>query len=331
MSDQTREENKRSVQKLFESCFNQGDLALLDQLVAPDYVGPRGDKGPAGFRGVVAGLRTAFPDIHYTIDDSSPKATGSPCAGTGRERTRRPSVRSRPPARRSRTRASASSGSRTARSPPPLWTDSMDSWNRWAWCPRTSASARPGARGGAVRPRALIPARPAGAASAQLRQRRRRRTLAGRPAQRRVRDSEFAEVGAGTGQGAAARAATGQRERAIDDGTARGAAPPHDIAPQPRVPHLLARQDPKHLAHLGLGPRQPAHQAHAPPSPRRCIRPDSSRSPAAPAARAASAGGAACSPAAAPRPRPHDRRAASPLRDRPACDQLPRARRDDSG
>jgi steroid delta-isomerase-like uncharacterized protein len=69
MSDQTREENKRSVQKLYESCFNQGDLGLLDQLVAPDYVGPRGDKGPAGFRGIVVGLRTAFPDIHYTIDD----------------------------------------------------------------------------------------------------------------------------------------------------------------------------------------------------------------------------------------------------------------------
>ena len=69
MSDQTRDENKRNVEKLFETCFNQGDLGLLDQLVAPDYVGPRGDKGPAGFRGIVVGLRTAFPDIHYTVDD----------------------------------------------------------------------------------------------------------------------------------------------------------------------------------------------------------------------------------------------------------------------
>jgi len=69
MSDQTRDENKRSVEKLFESCFNQNELGLLDQLVAPEYIGPRGDKGPAGFRGIVVGLRTAFPDIHYTIDD----------------------------------------------------------------------------------------------------------------------------------------------------------------------------------------------------------------------------------------------------------------------
>ena len=69
MSDQTREENRRSVEKLYDNCFNQNDLGLLDQLVAPDYVGPRGDKGPAGFRAIVVGLRTAFPDIHYTIDD----------------------------------------------------------------------------------------------------------------------------------------------------------------------------------------------------------------------------------------------------------------------
>jgi steroid delta-isomerase-like uncharacterized protein len=69
MADQIRNENKRSVEKLFNDCFNQGNLGLLDQLVAPEYVGPQGATGPAGFRGVVVGLRTGFPDIHYTIDD----------------------------------------------------------------------------------------------------------------------------------------------------------------------------------------------------------------------------------------------------------------------
>jgi steroid delta-isomerase-like uncharacterized protein len=54
---------------LFDSCFNQGDLGLLDELIAPEYVGPQNSKGPDGFRGVVAGLRTAFPDIHYTVED----------------------------------------------------------------------------------------------------------------------------------------------------------------------------------------------------------------------------------------------------------------------
>ena len=69
MSAETRDENKRSVETLFESCFNQGDLGLLDQLVAPEYVGPQGSKGPDGFRGIVVALRTGFPDIHYTLED----------------------------------------------------------------------------------------------------------------------------------------------------------------------------------------------------------------------------------------------------------------------
>jgi predicted ester cyclase len=68
MSDQIREQNKRNLEKLFET-FNHSDVAVLDQLVSPEYVGPQGDRGPAGFRGVVVGLRAAFPDIHYTVDE----------------------------------------------------------------------------------------------------------------------------------------------------------------------------------------------------------------------------------------------------------------------
>jgi steroid delta-isomerase-like uncharacterized protein len=69
MSDPTRDENKRKVATLFDNCFNQGDLGLLDQLVAPEYVGPQNSKGPDGFRGIVVSLRAGFPDIHYTLDD----------------------------------------------------------------------------------------------------------------------------------------------------------------------------------------------------------------------------------------------------------------------
>ena len=68
MTHQMRDENKRKVEKLFDT-FNHDDLGPLDELVAPEYVGPQGDKGPAGFRKIVVGLRTAFPDIHYTIDE----------------------------------------------------------------------------------------------------------------------------------------------------------------------------------------------------------------------------------------------------------------------
>lgn len=67
-STQKQDENKKKVQTLFET-FNQGELAPIDDLVGPEYVGAQGDKGPAGFRAVVVGLRTAFPDLHYTVDD----------------------------------------------------------------------------------------------------------------------------------------------------------------------------------------------------------------------------------------------------------------------
>jgi steroid delta-isomerase-like uncharacterized protein len=69
MPDQARDENKRHIDRLFDTCFNQGDLTLLDDLVSPDYVGPLGERGPGGFKKVVVGLRTAFPDIHYVVDD----------------------------------------------------------------------------------------------------------------------------------------------------------------------------------------------------------------------------------------------------------------------
>src|SRR5690348_3393927 len=69
MSDQTRDQNLRNVEQLFERGFNQNDLTVIDELLSPDYVGPQGEKGPAGFRGVAAALHAAFPDIHYTLDD----------------------------------------------------------------------------------------------------------------------------------------------------------------------------------------------------------------------------------------------------------------------
>jgi len=68
MTNQAQDQNKKHVEKLFET-FGSGDLAALEKLVAPEYVGPQGDKGPAGFHAVVVGLRAAFPDIHYTVDE----------------------------------------------------------------------------------------------------------------------------------------------------------------------------------------------------------------------------------------------------------------------
>ena len=44
MPDPTTEEDKRHVEQLYDTCFNGGDLGLLDRLVSPDYVGPVGDR-----------------------------------------------------------------------------------------------------------------------------------------------------------------------------------------------------------------------------------------------------------------------------------------------
>jgi predicted ester cyclase len=54
--------------------FNQGKLQLIDELYAPDYRDRSAQPGMAptreGFKQFVTSLRTAFPDLHYTIDDS---------------------------------------------------------------------------------------------------------------------------------------------------------------------------------------------------------------------------------------------------------------------
>ena len=63
------EQNKKAVEELFESCFNQGQLQVLDRLLSPDYVGAQGEKGPEAFKRTVMGLKTAFPDIHYAVND----------------------------------------------------------------------------------------------------------------------------------------------------------------------------------------------------------------------------------------------------------------------
>ena len=67
------EDNRAIARRIFEQVLNAGDLAVADELVALDFVEhhPRSGQGPgrAGFKQRVTMLRTAFPDIHYTIED----------------------------------------------------------------------------------------------------------------------------------------------------------------------------------------------------------------------------------------------------------------------
>src|SRR5689334_14996368 len=65
-------ENKALVARLIEEAFNQGRLAVIDALVAPDYVnhaaGFPDAPGPAAMTRFVTTYRTAFPDYACTIE-----------------------------------------------------------------------------------------------------------------------------------------------------------------------------------------------------------------------------------------------------------------------
>jgi predicted ester cyclase len=67
------EENKANQRRIYEEVIVGGNLELIPELIATEYVfhNPLGleAKGPEGFKQMVAMLRTAFPDIHCTIDD----------------------------------------------------------------------------------------------------------------------------------------------------------------------------------------------------------------------------------------------------------------------
>lgn len=64
------EANKAVSRRVFEEVVNQGNLEVLDEFVAPNFVNqPFGVTGPAGAKQLVAVLRTAFPDIKATVEE----------------------------------------------------------------------------------------------------------------------------------------------------------------------------------------------------------------------------------------------------------------------
>ena len=68
------EMNKAIVRRMYEEVFNRRNLALADELAAPESIthqAPPGlaASGPEALRQVVQLLTTAFPDHHTTIED----------------------------------------------------------------------------------------------------------------------------------------------------------------------------------------------------------------------------------------------------------------------
>ena len=69
----TTEENKAQFRRAYEEVLNRGDLSVVDELIAPDFLNheapPGRDRGPESMRGLATMLRTAFPDLRFTIEE----------------------------------------------------------------------------------------------------------------------------------------------------------------------------------------------------------------------------------------------------------------------
>jgi steroid delta-isomerase-like uncharacterized protein len=68
------EESKAIMRRYFEGAWEQGNVDLLDELLAPDYVNhtpatPDLPTGPEGVKAVVSMFRSAMPDLRVVIED----------------------------------------------------------------------------------------------------------------------------------------------------------------------------------------------------------------------------------------------------------------------
>jgi predicted ester cyclase len=75
----TTEENKAQFRRAYEEVLNQGDVSAVDELITPDFFNhaapPGTNRGPESTRWVATMLRTAFPDLRFTIGSWSQRGT----------------------------------------------------------------------------------------------------------------------------------------------------------------------------------------------------------------------------------------------------------------
>lgn len=66
-------QGKSIIRRVFDEAFNQGHLAVVDELLAPDGISHHLSWGtPAnrmGLKQLIAMFRTAFPDLSCTVED----------------------------------------------------------------------------------------------------------------------------------------------------------------------------------------------------------------------------------------------------------------------
>lgn len=72
-ADSPSDANSALIRRIIAEAFNAGDLDVIDEALARDYldhqVGPDAPGGPAAFKAFVDGFRTAFPDVQVTVED----------------------------------------------------------------------------------------------------------------------------------------------------------------------------------------------------------------------------------------------------------------------
>ncbi|BAZ47621.1 hypothetical protein NIES4103_02230 [Nostoc sp. NIES-4103] len=71
---QTPEQNNAVAVRFFEAAWNEGNFAVLEELLAPNSVDHstvtgKTETGSASFKQIVSLFRSAIPDIHLTIED----------------------------------------------------------------------------------------------------------------------------------------------------------------------------------------------------------------------------------------------------------------------
>ena len=66
--------HEQIITRYFEEVWNQGNLDVLDEIISLDYINhtpgmPNPIPGPLGLKPIIAGMRIAFPDLHYVIEN----------------------------------------------------------------------------------------------------------------------------------------------------------------------------------------------------------------------------------------------------------------------
>jgi len=66
------DQNKALIRRLYDEALNKGNLEVVDEIIAPNYIrhglAPGASPGPESTKQVFTMMRTAFPDLCITVE-----------------------------------------------------------------------------------------------------------------------------------------------------------------------------------------------------------------------------------------------------------------------